>query len=84
MRNEINVQNGTPYELGYNPYLQAEFANADFIKNSLSFLLDEDGLILSRNKEIKIRPIDKVRAENEKLKWQLINLVLPILLTNTM
>lgn len=79
MRNEINAQTGVPYDLGFDPFLQAEFANADFMKNSLAYLLDEDGLILSRNKEIKIRPLDKVRAEKEKLKWQVINLVLPVL-----
>jgi ABC-2 type transport system permease protein len=80
IRNEINNTTGMPYDLGYDPYLQAEFANADFILNALSFLMDEDGVILSRNREITIRPLDKVRAENEKLKWQLINLVIPIIL----
>jgi len=80
IRNEINPKTGMPYDLGFDPYLQAEFANADFMLNALSFLMDEDGVILSRNREITIRPLDKVRVENEKLKWQLINLVIPILL----
>jgi gliding-associated putative ABC transporter substrate-binding component GldG len=80
IRNEINLKTGMPYDLGFDPYLQAEFANADFMLNALSFLMDEDGVILSRNREITIRPLDKVRIENEKLKWQLINLAIPILL----
>lgn len=80
LRNEINKKTGMPYDLGYDPYLQAEFANSDFILNALSFLMDEDGVILSRNREITIRPLDKVRIENEKIKWQLINLVIPIIL----
>jgi len=80
VRNEINTKTGMPYDLGYDPYLQAEFANADFVLNALTFLLDEDGVILSRNREISIRPLDKVRIEKEKIKWQIINLVIPILL----
>ncbi len=80
IRNEINNRTGVPYDLGYDPYLQAEFANADFMLNALSFLMNEDGVILSRNREITIRPLDKVRIENEKIKWQIINLVIPIFL----
>jgi ABC-2 type transport system permease protein len=80
IRNEINGKTGMPYDLGYDPFLQAEFANANFLLNALSFLMEENGVILSRNREITIRPLDKVRIENEKLKWQLINLVIPILL----
>ncbi|MBS0000751.1 MAG: gliding motility-associated ABC transporter substrate-binding protein GldG [Cyclobacteriaceae bacterium] len=80
IRNEINEKAGVPYDLGYDPYLQAEFANAGFILNALAFLMDEDGVILSRNREVTIRPLDKVRVENEKVKWQMINLVIPIIL----
>ena len=74
------MQSGMPYDLGYEPFMKAEFANKDFIHNALSYLLDEDGLILSRNKEITIRPLDKIRIENEKVKWQIINLLLPVVL----
>jgi gliding-associated putative ABC transporter substrate-binding component GldG len=80
IRNEINTKTNVPYELGYDPFLQAEFANMDFIINSLSYLIDGNDLILSRNKEIMIRPLDKIKTEDEKLKWQIINLVIPILI----
>jgi ABC-2 type transport system permease protein len=79
IRNEINLKTGVPYDLGYDPYLQAEFANADFIHNAMAYLLDEDGVILSRNREVTIRPLDKVKIENERIKWQMINLAFPIL-----
>jgi gliding-associated putative ABC transporter substrate-binding component GldG len=80
IRNEINSKTGIPYDLGYDPYLQAEFANADFILNALTFLMDEDGIILSRNREITIRPLDKVRVEEEKIKWQVVNLAIPVII----
>jgi gliding-associated putative ABC transporter substrate-binding component GldG len=78
-KNEINPKTHVPFELGYDPYMQAEFANKDFIINGLSYLIDENNLILTRNKEILIRPLDKIKAEEQKLKWQIINLLIPIL-----
>jgi gliding-associated putative ABC transporter substrate-binding component GldG len=78
-KNEINPKTNVPFDLGYDPYLQAEFANKDFIINGLSYLIDENNLILTRNKEILIRPLDKIKAEDQKLKWQIINLLIPII-----
>jgi len=80
IRNEINPKTNIPYDLGYEPFLQTEFANKDFIINGLSYLIDGNNLILSRNKEILIRPLDKVKAEDQKLRWQFVNLVVPILI----
>jgi hypothetical protein len=44
----------------------------------VAFLVDENGLIRTRSKEVKIRPLDKEKIRIEKTKWQVINLVLPI------
>jgi len=80
IRNEINPKTNVPFDLGFDPYLQAEFANKDFIMNSLAYLIDDNDLILTRNKEILIRPLDKIKAEEQRLTWQIVNLVVPILL----
>jgi hypothetical protein len=40
--------------------------------------VDENGLIRARNKEIRLRPLDREQIAAEKLKWQLINLALPL------
>jgi ABC-2 type transport system permease protein len=37
-------------------------------------------LIAARNKEVKIRPLDRDKISAEKLQWQLINLILPVVL----
>ena len=78
------MQRGVPLDLGFNPYAEGEekkvFANKDFMMNALTYLIDDDGLIQARNKEIKLRPLDRIRAQKEKLKWQMINLVGPIVL----
>jgi ABC-2 type transport system permease protein len=48
--------------------------------NALAYLTNEGGLINARSKEIKIRPLDRERIKNERMKWQLINLILPLVL----
>lgn len=79
IRNDINPQTGNPQPLGFDPFAQTTYANQDFILNALNYMLDENGLITARSKEIKIRPLDKVKISEERAYWQVINLVLPIL-----
>jgi len=80
VKNDVNPKNGQPQALGFDPFLNETFANEEFILNALAYMMDSDGLILARNKEIKIRPLDTVKVENERLKWQLVNLVLPVII----
>ncbi len=80
VRNEVNRQNNSPYALGFDPITERTFANADFVMNALAYLTDENGLISARTKEIKVRPLDQVKVEAEATRWQVINLVLPIVL----
>jgi gliding-associated putative ABC transporter substrate-binding component GldG len=79
-RNDINPRTNQPQQLGYDPFTQYTFANRDLLMNALAYLTNENGLIAARNKEVKIRPLDKDRTHGEKLKWQIINLVLPVIL----
>ncbi len=80
VRNEVNRQNNQPYPLGFNPITERTFANEDFVMNALAYLTDEDGLISARTKDIRVRPLDKVKVAQEATTWQLVNLVVPILL----
>jgi ABC-2 type transport system permease protein len=78
-RNEINPRSGQPQPLGFDSYTNYTFANRDFLMNALAYLLEENGLIQTRNREVKIRPLDRARLKSEKVKWQAINLALPLL-----
>jgi ABC-2 type transport system permease protein len=80
IRNELSLEDGKPLALGMEPYSQAQYANEDLILNLIDYLMDDEGIIQSRTKEIKIRPLDKVKIKEEKLKWQVINLGAPLLL----
>ncbi|MDH5381832.1 MAG: gliding motility-associated ABC transporter substrate-binding protein GldG, partial [Cyclobacteriaceae bacterium] len=79
--NDVNMETGEPLPLGrFNFQPQMNFANESFLLNAISYLIDENGIITARNKEIKIRPLDKVKVNQEKLYWQTINLLLPVFL----
>lgn len=80
VRNETNPQNGKPYPLGYEPFSAQTYANKDFIINVMAYMMDENGIINARAKEIRIRPLDPVKVENERWQWQAINLLLPIII----
>jgi ABC-2 type transport system permease protein len=74
------ANDGNPYLLGYYPYSQQTFANKDFILNCIEYLTDDAQLIETRNKEIKLRLLDKVKAREQKLMWQVLNMALPVVL----
>ena len=79
IRNEVR-SNGSIYPLGYYKYTKNTLANKDFLLNCIEYLLDDSGLIETRTKEIKLRLLDRARIQSEKLKWQVINVLIPILL----
>jgi ABC-2 type transport system permease protein len=69
-----------PLPLGYDRYTQKYFDNKKFILNSVNYLIGDKIMIHLRNKEFKIRLLDKQKVATEKIKWQIINTVFPIVL----
>ena len=79
IRNQLR-SDSTVYPLGYYMFTKQQFANKDFILNCIQYLADDKGILETRNKEVKLRMLNGVKVEDEKLKWQLINILLPIVL----
>lgn len=69
-----------PMECGYYKFTEQMFANKNFILNSMEYLTEETNLLEARNKSEKLRLLDMARIKQEKLKWQIINIGLPIAL----
>jgi len=82
IRNEvISSPDGPVIEpLGYDRYTSQVFGNADFILNAINYMTDASGLISLRGREFKLRLLDRQLVRDEKLKWELINLVSPLVL----
>ena len=78
IRNEFDLQSGQPLDLGVDPYAGVNYGNGELVTRLLDYLMDEDGLVMIRAKEIQIRPLDRVKVQEEKTKWQVINVLLPI------
>ncbi len=66
--------------LGYDRFSGQTFGNKDFFVNAINYLCDDSGLMELRSRVVKLRLLDKVKVREEKFKWQLINIVLPLLL----
>ncbi|MCP9764875.1 gliding motility-associated ABC transporter substrate-binding protein GldG [Lacihabitans soyangensis] len=78
--NEIDRKTGNPYPMGFDRFSQHQYGNQDFVINTLNYLLDEQGLLTAKSKSVGLRPLDKLKVNNQKTKWQLINIVLPLVL----
>lgn len=74
------ISKGAPLELGVDKWTNEQFGNKEFLLNAVNYLLDDSGLINLRSKTIKINFLDKEKAYSEATKWQLTNLVFPIIL----
>ena len=79
LRNQVG-SDGSPFPLGYDRYTQQSYGNKNLLLNIVDYMTDESGLIELRTKEIQLRLLDRPRVRSEKLKWQLINNILPIAL----
>ncbi|MBC7758323.1 MAG: gliding motility-associated ABC transporter substrate-binding protein GldG [Phormidesmis sp. FL-bin-119] len=79
-KNQINASDGSHYPLGFDRYTQEQFANKSFLLNAADYLMDDSGIIGLRNKEIKLRLLDKTKIRMEKTFWQAINLGLPLIM----
>ena len=79
-KNFLNPSGDGYQPVGFNPFERRVFtANNNFLINAVEYLIDEKGVIEARGKDVKLRLLDTVKAKAEETKWQMINIVLPIL-----
>lgn len=81
IKNLVNSSTGETAPLGYNKFENTTFTgNRDFLLNAIEYMLDESGVLEARSKDIKLRLLNTVKANEEGMKWQLINILGPLLL----
>jgi ABC-2 type transport system permease protein len=78
IRNQIEVRTKKPLPLGYDQYTQNTYGNKDFIENAIRYLVEGENLIAIRSREFKIRLLDPDKKVNQRLRWQLVNILVPI------
>ena len=80
IRNEVNAKDSLSVPLGFDRYMNQQFGNKDFILNSVLYLADNDGWMQLRSRTLKLRLLNKRITNEDRLTWQLINVLIPILL----
>jgi ABC-2 type transport system permease protein len=75
-----DVFRNAPQELGFDRWTGQTYGNKEFLMNAVNYLLDDNGLINIRSKEIDVAFLNQEKIADEKTKWQLINILLPLVL----
>jgi ABC-2 type transport system permease protein len=83
--NDFSPQQQQILPMGLNKYTvgtnyEYQFANRDFILNCLEYLVNDVGIMETRNKDFVLRVLDTKKVSEQKLTWQIINIVVPLLL----
>ncbi|MBW2961082.1 gliding motility-associated ABC transporter substrate-binding protein GldG [Mesonia aestuariivivens] len=73
------TKKGKPQALGYDPMTATTYGNKEFLVNAVNYLLDDKGLLKIRSKEVKLAFLNTNRIAAERLQWQLINIIVPLL-----
>ncbi|MBS3914182.1 MAG: gliding motility-associated ABC transporter substrate-binding protein GldG [Bacteroidetes bacterium] len=77
IRNQVSSRGGN-YPTGFDRFNRMTFANKKFMLNCIDYMIDDNGLIEIRGKEIGLRLLDKTKIKTEKLFWQQVNILVPI------
>ncbi|WP_134199582.1 gliding motility-associated ABC transporter substrate-binding protein GldG [uncultured Algoriphagus sp.] len=77
-QSQSDFQSGRPLNLGEDPFNQNIYANRLLLRNLAQYLDNPEGIIASRTRSFQIRPLNRVKISQERTKWQLINVGLPV------
>jgi len=82
IRNEVKRSglNETPLPLGQDKYTLQIYGNRDFLINCLNWLVDKNGIMELRSRELKLRLLNTHIIKSQKLKWQIINIAGPVVI----
>lgn len=82
IRNEVRMSgtSETPLTLGQDRYTGEMYGNRDFLINCLNYLVDDNGLMELRSRELKMRLLNRQVIREERAKWQIINIAGPLVL----
>jgi gliding-associated putative ABC transporter substrate-binding component GldG len=82
IRNDVKRSglNETPMPLGQDKYTGQIYGNRDFLINCLNWLVDKNGIMELRSRELKLRLLNNHIIKSQRLKWQIINIAGPIVI----
>ena len=72
--------NKKPVENGYDQWTQQVYGNKDFLINSINYLLDDDGLINIRSKNVELPLLNEQKVNEKYTTSQIITVGIPLVL----
>src|SRR5690606_31062464 len=78
IKNQLD-QNYQPMELGYDKWTNTLYGNKEFLINAVNYLLDDNGLINLRTKEVKLPLLDKEKVYTNYNYIRSVIVALPLL-----
>lgn len=79
VKNQLD-KNYQPMELGYDKWTKNRYDNKEFLMNCVNYLLDDDGLINLRSKDVNLPMLDKEKVYDDYTTTQFITVGLPLLI----
>lgn len=79
IKNQLD-EKGQPMELGFDKWTNQVYANKEFLLNCVNYLLDDNGLINIRSKEVDLPLLDKEKVYEDYSWIQTVTLGIPLLL----
>ncbi|WP_284653454.1 gliding motility-associated ABC transporter substrate-binding protein GldG [Flavobacterium terrisoli] len=79
IKNQLD-KNGQPLELGYDKWTNNLYANKEFMMNCVNYLLDDNGLINIRSKEVDLPILDKQKVYDNYTYSQVVTVAVPIVI----
>jgi len=77
--NQISEAIG-PLPMGTNKYTKVGYANKDFFLTCVEYLANKNNILEAKGKDYTLRLLDFKKVEEERLWWQIVNIVAPIAL----
>lgn len=72
------MQGNRPLELGFDKMTNSFYGNKEFLLNTVNYLLDDSGLINIRTRQIAVPFLDPQKTVEQRSKWQMVNILLPL------
>ncbi|MEI7509366.1 MAG: hypothetical protein WCJ62_07865 [Flavobacterium sp.] len=79
VKNQLD-KNYQPLELGFDKWTNNLYANKEFMMNCVNYLLDDNGLINIRSKEVDLPILDTQKVTEEYTFSQIITVGVPIII----
>lgn len=79
IKNQLD-EKGQPMELGFDKWTNQVYANKEFLMNCVNYLLDDNGLINIRSKEVDLPLLDKEKVYENYMYTQLLTVGLPLVI----